>query len=119
VKLKAIFPNKDNTLFPNQFVNVRLLVDTLRDAVIVPSAAIQHSPEGTFVYLVKKDNTVAIKEVAVGLSDGEETAIAGGLAAGDLVVTDGVDKLQPGSKVTPQNLETPGKKSRGTKATDQ
>ncbi len=118
VKLKAIFPNKDNTLFPNQFVNVRLLVDTLRDAVIVPSAAIQHSPEGTFVYLVKKDNTVAIKEVAVGLSDGEETAIASGLAAGDLVVTDGVDKLQPGSKVTPQNLEAPGKKSRGTKATD-
>ncbi len=118
VKLKAIFPNKDNTLFPNQFVNVRLLVDTLRDAVIVPSAAIQHSPEGTFVYIVKKDNTVAIKEVGVGLSDGEETAIASGLVAGDLVVTDGVDKLQPGSKVTPQNLEAPGKKSRGMKAAD-
>jgi membrane fusion protein, multidrug efflux system len=115
VKLKAIFPNKDNTLFPNQFVNVRLLVDTLHDAVIVPSAAIQHSPEGTFVYIVKKDNTVAIKEVGVGLSDGEETAIASGLVAGDLVVTDGVDKLQPGSKVTPQNLEAPGKKSRGMK----
>jgi membrane fusion protein, multidrug efflux system len=115
VKLKAIFPNKDNTLFPNQFVNVRLLVDTLHDAVIVPSAAIQHSPEGTFVYIVKKDNTAAIKQVALGLSDGEDTAVASGLAAGDLVVTDGVDKLQSGSKVTPQNPEAPGKKSRGMK----
>ena len=118
VKLKAIFPNKDNTLFPNQFVNVRLLVDTLHDAVIVPSAAIQHSPEGTFVYLVKSGNIVAIKEVTIRLSDGDDTAIAGGLAAGDLVVTDGVDKLQQGSKVTPQNAEAPGKKSRGMKATD-
>jgi membrane fusion protein, multidrug efflux system len=81
----------------------------------VPSAAIQHSPEGTFVYIVKKDNTAAIKQVALGLSDGEDTAVASGLAAGDLVVTDGVDKLQSGSKVTPQNPEAPGKKSRGMK----
>jgi membrane fusion protein, multidrug efflux system len=117
VKLKAIFPNKDNTLFPNQFVNVRLLVDTLHDAVIVPSAAIQHSPQGTFVYVVQKDAkadakdgkdaskdaTVAMRDVQVRLAEGDDTAIAAGVvAAGEQVVTDGIDKLQPGAKVTLQ-----------------
>jgi len=103
VKLKAVFPNKDNALFPNQFVNVRLLVDTLRDTVIVPSASVQHSPEGTFVYVVTAENTVKTQDVRVRLTAGEDAALADGVSAGELVVTDGIDKLQPGAKVTLQN----------------
>jgi len=99
VKLKATFPNPGNTLFPNQFVNARLLIDTVRGAVIVPSAAIQRSPQSTFVYVVKPDTSVEARNVTLGLADGDDTAILKGLAAGEVVVTDGVDKLQPGTKV--------------------
>jgi membrane fusion protein, multidrug efflux system len=99
VKLKALFPNTNNTLFPNQFVNVRLLVDTIRNAVLVPNAAIQHSPKSAFVYVVKPDNTVEARNVEVQGTERDQTAIAHGLTAGEVVVTDGVDKLQPGAKV--------------------
>ncbi len=99
VKLKAIFPNKDGMLFPNQFVNARLLVNTLHNTVMVPNAAIQHSPQSAYVYVVKSDNTVEMRNVQLLGNNGGETAIASGVSAGELVVTDGLDKLQPGAKV--------------------
>jgi membrane fusion protein, multidrug efflux system len=99
VKFKAVFPNPNGALFPNQFVNTRLLVDTLHDAVIVPTAAIQHSPTSAFVFVVKPDNTVEARNVQPATTEGEQTAVASGLKSGEVVVTDGVDKLQPGSKI--------------------
>ena len=99
VKLKALFQNANNTLFPNQFVNARLLLDTIHNAVLVPNAAIQHSPESAFVYVVKPDNTVEARNVEVQGTERGQTAIARGLTVGEVVVTDGVDKLQPGTIV--------------------
>jgi len=99
VRLKALFTNDDRTLFPNQFVNARLLVDTLRRVVIVPTAAVQHSPQGAFVYVVKADGTAEMRTVEVLATDGDETALKQGVAAGETLVTDGLDKLRPGSKV--------------------
>ncbi|PWT86835.1 MAG: multidrug transporter subunit MdtA [Blastocatellia bacterium] len=100
VKLKAEFANPAGVLFPNQFVNARLLVEVVRNTVIVPSAAIQRSPRSLFVYVVKADDTVEPREVEVRLTEGDQTAISHGISAGDLVVTDGVDKLQQGTKVS-------------------
>jgi multidrug efflux system membrane fusion protein len=107
LKLRAQFLNEDNALFPNQFVNVRLLVDTLKGVVIVPTAAIQRSAQSTFVYLVKGD-TVEQRNVEVRSTDGDDTAIRSGLNPGDVVVVDGVDKLQPGSKVAASGNEGQG-----------
>jgi multidrug efflux system membrane fusion protein len=98
-RLKAVFENKANALFPNQFVNIRLLVETQKDKALIPAVAIQRGPQGTFVYVVKPDQTVEVRPVTVGAMEGSEAAIESGLAAGDQVVVDGVDKLQPGSKV--------------------
>lgn len=108
VKLKALFQNTNNTLFPNQFVNARLLLDTIHNAVLVPNAAIQHSPESAFVYVVKPDNTVEARNVEVQGTERDQTAIARGLKAGEVVVTDGVDKLQPGVKVALQGSQSSG-----------
>src|SRR6478736_4808767 len=99
VKLRAVFPNTDETLFPNQFVNVRLLVDTVKDATVVPVAAIQRGQPGTFVYLVKADDTVEIRVVELGATDGEKIAITSGLQVGDQVVIDGTDRLRDGAKI--------------------
>lgn len=99
VKLRAIFDNKDETLFPNQFVNVRLLVDTVRDAVVVPVASIQRGPPGTFVYLVKADDTVEIRVVELGVTDGDRVQVTSGLQVGDQVVIDGTDRLRDGAKI--------------------
>lgn len=99
VRLRAVFENADESLFPNQFVNVRLLVDTVKDATVVPIAAIQRGQPGTFVYLVKPDDTVTIRVVELGVSDGEKVAIAKGLQIGDQVVVDGVDRLRDGAKI--------------------
>ncbi|HXO22812.1 MAG TPA: MdtA/MuxA family multidrug efflux RND transporter periplasmic adaptor subunit [Thermoanaerobaculia bacterium] len=99
VRLKAIFTNQDEPLFPNQFVNARLLVDTLHGAVTVPAAAIQRSPQSSFVYVVKPDKTVETRNVEPQLTEGDETSLRRGLAAGEVVVVDGVDKLRPGMKV--------------------
>jgi len=99
VKLKAEFSNADDALFPNQFVNARLLVDTLKHVVLVSAAAIQRSPQSTFVWVVKPDSTVEMRNVSVQLTEGDETAIRGNIAAGERLVVDGVDKLQPGSTV--------------------
>ena len=98
-KLKAVFDNTDLALFPNQFVNVRLLLDTKKDAVIAPAAAVQRGKDGTFVYVVKQDQTVEVRPVVVGPTAGGAAAITSGLAAGEQVVTDGVDKLRAGAAV--------------------
>ena len=100
VKLKALFPNLNNELFPNQFVNARLLLEIRRQAVLVPSSSIQRGPQGTFVYLVKSDSTVTVRPVTVGVVQGDDTSIASGLAEGELVVADGAERLREGSKVS-------------------
>ena len=102
-KLKAVFANVDNMLWPNQFVNVRLLLDVKKQAIVVPTAAVQRGPQGTFVYLVKPDKTVEMRPVTVALAQGNLNAIGSGLQAGDVVVTDGQDKLQRGMSVVPQS----------------
>jgi multidrug efflux system membrane fusion protein len=99
VKLKAEFGNGDLALFPNQFVNVRMLVETVADATLVPSAAILRGAPGTYVYVVKDDKSVAVTPVKLGPVQGETTAIAGGVAPGEVVVVDGTDKLREGAKV--------------------
>ncbi len=107
IKLKAAFPNEDNSLFPNQFVNARLLVDTIPNAILIPSAGLQRSQQGSFVYAVKPDHTVEMRPVTVGATQGDVIAISKGLQVGDLVVTDGVDKLQQGSHVSVQTAALP------------
>jgi multidrug efflux system membrane fusion protein len=99
VRFKAIFDNDDLSLFPNQFVNARLLLDVRHGTVVVPSAAIQHSPASAFVYRVKDDQSVEVRNVTTTLSEGDETAIDSGLDPGDVVVIDGIDRLERGTKV--------------------
>lgn len=99
VKLRAQFANPDYALFPNQFVNARVLVKTIRDAMLIPTAAVQRSPQGNLVYVVQPNRTVTQHEVKLSATQGDLTAIAGGLKVGDVVVTDGLDKLQSGSRV--------------------
>jgi membrane fusion protein, multidrug efflux system len=99
VKLKAEMPNDDGALFPNQFVNVRMAVETRQDATLVPSAAIQRGTPGTFVFLVKPDQSVAVTPVKLGAVEGETTEVKSGLGSGDRVVVDGADKLRDGAKV--------------------
>jgi membrane fusion protein, multidrug efflux system len=100
VRLKAVFPNDDSELFPNQFVNARLLLDVKRNATLVTSAAIQRGAKGTFVYVVnREDKTVSVRPVTVGVAHGEESSIETGLAPDEQVVIDGTEKLREGSKV--------------------
>lgn len=99
VKLKAQFANDDSALFPNQFVNARLLLDVLRDTVLIPAAAVQRGTQGSFVYVVRPDKTVTVRPVTLGPAEGETAAIASGLAAGEIVVIDGTDKLREDAKV--------------------
>ena len=96
IKLKATFSNQDEALFPNQFVNARLEVDTLRDALIVPTAALQRGPQQTSVYVVNPQGVVDVRAVETSLEQGDDTVVTRGLAAGDVVVIDGLDRLQPG-----------------------
>lgn len=100
VKLRALFNNDQLILFPNQFVNVQLTVDTLRNADLVPASAIQRGAPGTFVYVVKPDRTVAVRKVKLGPGDGQHVAIVSGLEPGESVVIDGSDRLRDGAKVT-------------------
>jgi membrane fusion protein, multidrug efflux system len=99
VKLKGEFPNADGSLFSNQFVNVRMLVDTRKDMTVVPAAAVQRGAQGMFVYVVKDDSTVTVRPVKVGPTDGPVTAIETGVQPGERVVTDGVDRLREGAKI--------------------
>ena len=99
VKLRAMFDNADDALFPNQFVNIEILVNTLHDQLIVPASAIQRGSEGTFVYVVAKDNTAGVRTVTTGQSEGDRVSITQGLKAGEVVVVDGADRLREGSQV--------------------
>ena len=110
VKFKAVFENTDLSLFPNQFVNARLLLETKHGAVIAPTAAIQRSPQSTFVYVVKSDNSVEVRNISIGITEGDEASVEKGLEAGEKVVVDGIDKLQQGTKV---NVRMVGAGTRG------
>lgn len=101
LKLKAEFANADGVLFPNQFVNVRLRVDTIRGATVIPSAAIQRGSPGTYVYVVQAGDTVALRPVSLGPADGQRTVVREGVAVGERVVIDGVDNLRDGARVEP------------------
>jgi membrane fusion protein, multidrug efflux system len=104
-RLKGVFDNADGALFPNQFVNVRLQLDVLKDAVIAPLAAVQRGKDGTYVFVVKADQTAEVRLITLGPQRGGDIAIASGLVAGDQVVVDGVDKLRAGSAVRLQQAE--------------
>lgn len=112
VKLKAEFPNEDTALFPNQFVNVKMHVDTLRGATVMPTSAIQRGTQGTFVYVVGgaggagEEKSVAVRPLKLGPADGESVAVASGLQPGEMVVVDGGDKLRDGAKVQLVTRET-------------
>ncbi len=125
VKLKAEFPNDDGALFPNQFVNVRMLVDVRRDATVVPGAALQRGAQGAmFVYVVKDDGTVSLRQVKPGASEGALVAIESGIAPGERVVVDGLDRLREGARVelaqrpAPESKTEELKKSRRKKGSD-
>jgi multidrug efflux system membrane fusion protein len=100
VRLKAVFENRDNSLFPNQFVNARLLIDIKKGTVLIPVPAVQRGPQTVFVFVVKPDNTIEMRNVKLGPVEGGLASIDQGVAEGEMVVTEGVDKLQQGSKVT-------------------
>jgi multidrug efflux system membrane fusion protein len=97
--MKAQFPNADGLLFPNQFVNVKMIVDTRKGATVIPLAAIQRGAQGTIVYVVKEDKTTSVRPVKMGPTENDNVAIDSGIAPGELVVTDGIDRLREGAKV--------------------
>jgi multidrug efflux system membrane fusion protein len=99
LKLRALVPNRDEALFPNQFVNARLLVQQKKGVTLVPNAAIQRNGSTTFVYVVKPDHSVAVRTVKLGTTDASESEIVSGVVPDEMVVTQGVDKLQEGIKV--------------------
>ncbi len=99
LRLKAVFENRNGELYPNQFVNVRLLVEKRRNRVIISAVAIQRGQQGTFVYVVKADNSVELRTVELGVVEGNDAEVVSGLREGETVVTDSIDRLQPGSKV--------------------
>ena len=99
IKMKAQFPNPDGLLFPNQFVNVRMVVDSKKDATIIPMAAIQRGARGTIVYVVKEDKTISMRPVTLGPVENDNVAIDGSVTPGELVVVDGIDRLREGAKV--------------------
>jgi membrane fusion protein, multidrug efflux system len=117
VRLKAVFPNNDNSLFPNQFVNARLLVETQRQATLVPTAAIQRNAQGAYVYLVKPDRTVTMQTVLTGTTNGDLVAVQG-VNAGDAIAVDGFDKLQDGVRVVERN-RTPNEPGDATRRISQ
>jgi multidrug efflux system membrane fusion protein len=118
IKLKAQFPNEDGGLFPNQFVNVRMLLDVRRGATLVPNAAVVRGGQGTFVYVVKEDRTAELRKVSAGIVEGDNVSIESGLAPGEMLVVEGSDRLRDGAKVEipdrttralPGEGKTPGK----------
>ena len=112
-KLKSVFSNDRNTLFPNQFVNVHLLADVKRNLVIVPAPAIQRGPQGTYVYVVQSGNTAKIQSVTIAQSTADKVGLSAGVNPGDSVVVDGQDKLQDGSKISPNPSTAPAPNANG------
>ena len=110
-KLKAVFDNQNNALYPNQFVNVRLLIDVLKSAVVVPGATIQRGSQGTFLYVVRDNQTAELRPVTIKTTEGNDVAVASGLQAGETVVLEGMDKVQDGARV---DVQTPGVAGAGT-----
>ncbi|WP_232821027.1 efflux RND transporter periplasmic adaptor subunit [Dyella sp. C11] len=117
VTLRATFANDDEALFPNEFVNIQMLVDTLQKVVLVPTAAVQTGAPGNYVYLVNQDQTVSVHKVTPGPSNGKFTAILSGLNAGEQVVTDGMDRLSDGAKIRVSQGHPAGASSTGAPAT--
>jgi membrane fusion protein, multidrug efflux system len=113
--LRAIFPNTDSSLFPNQFVNGKLLINTLQGVNVVPAAAIQRNAQSAFVYVVKSDQTASMQNVTVGTADGDTTQVDG-VEAGQVIVVNGFDKLQDGAKVVVHNSSGKGTGSGGAPA---
>jgi multidrug efflux system membrane fusion protein len=107
VKLKAEFPNQKAELFPNQFVNARLLLDVQHGATVVPAVAVQRGTQGSFVYVVRADRTVEVRRVEIGAAQGDDVAVASGLAPGEVVVVDGADRLRAGSVVEVRSGDRP------------
>jgi multidrug efflux system membrane fusion protein len=99
IKLRAQFPNESKALYPNQFVNIRLLLDTHKDVTIMPTAGVQRGVPGTFVYLINADNTVSVRPIQLGATEGDRVEVRSGLAPGDRIVVDGADKLRDGAKI--------------------
>jgi membrane fusion protein, multidrug efflux system len=112
-KLRAVFPNDDESLFPNEFVNARMLVDVVKGAVVIPSSAIERGQNGTFVYVVNANNTVSACPVELGSSEGDQVAVTDGLEPGQKVVTDGADRLKDGAKVMIQQRPAGGRPGAG------
>jgi membrane fusion protein, multidrug efflux system len=112
-KLKAVFENRDRSLWPNQFVNVHLLLEVRKNNTVVPAAAVQRGPQGTYVFGVKSDNTAEMRPVTVAFTEGNFAAISQGVSPGDNVVTDGQDKLQPGTHVEIRDGRQPNGQRRG------
>jgi multidrug efflux system membrane fusion protein len=113
VKLKGEFPNANLQLWPGQFVNVRVLIDTLRGVVVVPTAAIQRGPNGTFVYVVKDDSTVTVRRVAITQQDDRQAVVGRGLKVGERVVTTGFARLTEGTQVTVSSAQDAGQVTPG------
>jgi multidrug efflux system membrane fusion protein len=119
VELKAIFDNKDDALYPNQFVNARLQIGTLENATVIPSAALQLSSDGDFVYVVKQDGTVVRQAVKAGPNYGDDQiAVLSGVTPGQQVVTTGIDRLNDGTKVQVVSADSIAAAAAGTKKTD-
>jgi multidrug efflux system membrane fusion protein len=114
LKLRATFNNAKNTLFPNQFVNARLLVQEKRGVTLAPTAAVQRNSQATYVYVVKPDSTVTVRNITIGTTEGDDSEVTSGLVPGEVLVMTGVDKLEEGSKV---NAQIPNAKSPAPPAT--
>src|SRR5262249_39052212 len=109
-KLKGVFDNKDSALFPNQFVNTRLLLSVNRGVVIMPTATLQRGPQGTYVYVVRPDQTAELRMVKPGITEGNEMSVESGVGPNELVVVDGADKLQNGTRVDVRQGQAPAQR---------
>ena len=111
IRLKALFPNPDNALWPNAFVKARMLLTTQTNAIVIPGAGLNRGPQGTYCYVVGADNVISLRNVEVDTTQGEFTLIKSGLAVGEQVVIDGQSQIRPGSKVTPRSQDNPQQKA--------
>jgi len=119
IKLKAIFPNPKRILWPNQFVKVRVMVSTYKNAIVVPATVVQRGPNGTFAYVIKADKTVETRPIEVGTTEGDVAVIRKGLRPGEQVVTEGQNKLRPGAKVSPKFADKVAQHAEGSGASSE